>query len=53
VSQKLGDGNSRGADILDVMRRKFETDRCLRGYDLRLILFYILTWKIIQDVFLC
>jgi hypothetical protein len=39
MSQKLEVENSRGGDILEVMRRKLERDRCLRGYVLRIILF--------------
>jgi hypothetical protein len=34
------------------MRRKFKRARRLRGYVLRIILFYILAWKMIQDVFM-
>ena len=52
MSQSLWEGNSRGADVSKFMRRKFKRARRLRGYVLRIILFYILAWKMIQDVFM-
>jgi hypothetical protein len=38
--------------LSDVTRRKFKRSRCLSsGYVLRIILFYILAWKMIQGGF--
>ena len=33
MSQRLGEGNSRGSDVSEVMRRKFKRIRCLRRYE--------------------
>ena len=33
MSQRLGEGNSRGSDVLELMRRNFKRITCLRRYE--------------------
>ena len=36
MSETLREGNSRGADVLERIRRKFKRRKCLRGYEKKL-----------------